>query len=119
MSAPVLHVNAPASFPGRRHLNCVTCRTVTRFAVREYGWYAPLLTCCNCGDSWSDGWRHQRPFRRDWRKNAIARAEQTWAEASQYTAEDRQAWLEAEWRQWSWLVSAGPEAPETLVEQKS
>ena len=103
--ADVLHINTPASFPRQLHRRwCHTCSSRTRFAVREYGWYAPTVTCCACGDSWTQGERHQRPFRRGWRKDAIAKAEQTWTEAEQYTEEDREAWIEAELERWSWLT---------------
>jgi hypothetical protein len=103
--ADTLHVNAPASFPSQPRRRCPTCATVTRHAVREYGWYDPTLTCCECGDSWSGGVRHERPFRRGWRKDAIARAEQAWAAAGSVTAADREAWFADQLSSWSWLAA--------------
>lgn len=51
--------------------------------VERWGgaWYGPTITCCGCGDSWSDGEMLERPFRRGWRKESIGRAVRDWYEA--------------------------------------
>lgn len=81
------------TFPIRRILNCPTCKQRRRFAGRDTAWYGPTVTCCGCGDSWSDGERHVRPFRRGWRAEAIAAAKELWAEAGEYTRADHEKWL--------------------------
>jgi len=63
----------------RRILACPICKKRTRF-IETFGglWYAPVLTCCRCGDSWSDGDLGYRPFARGWRKDAIRKAQEVW-----------------------------------------
>lgn len=87
-------VCSPSSFPLRRILPCPTCKQRRRFAIRDAAWYGPTSTCCACGDSWSDGERHPRPFRRGWRVEAIERAKRTWTEAGAFTREQHRAWLD-------------------------
>lgn len=36
---------------------------------------------CECGDAWSDGYLHERPFERGWRKKAHRRFEEMWSTA--------------------------------------
>ncbi len=66
----------------RRILPCPVCERPRRH-VESWGgvWYGPTLTCCGCGDSWTDGELHPRPFQRAWRKEAIIRALRMWQEA--------------------------------------
>lgn len=85
-----------AGFPIRRILRCPNCKQRRRFAGHSYVWYGPTITCCGCGDSWSDGERHDRPRRRGWRAVEIAAAKELWAEAGQYTRADHEAWLKRE-----------------------
>jgi len=63
----------------RHYMRCPTCERRRRF-VETFGgvWYAPTITCCACGDSWSEGWRGERPFARGWRKAAIREAQRKW-----------------------------------------
>lgn len=68
----------------RRHvMRCPVCerkrRVVSHWSASPY--YAPSFTCCACGDSWSDGWLAERPFRRGWRREAIEAAKAAWAAA--------------------------------------
>lgn len=79
----------------RRIRHCPTCKRRRRFVIVEgwSAWYAPTLTCLGCGDSWSEGWRMERPFRRGWRQEAIAQAKAQWANAHRQTDEERRAWL--------------------------
>ncbi len=68
----------------RRILPCQgACRPQRRRVVVAYGspYYAPTVTCCACGDSWSEGELSQRPFRRGWRKEAVTRAREQWQQA--------------------------------------
>jgi hypothetical protein len=83
----------PDLFPLRRILHCPTCKRRRRMAILDSAWYGPTVTCCACGDSWSDWERHPRPFRRGWRKEAATGARKTWDAAGQYTRADWSAWL--------------------------
>lgn len=95
MSTPI--VCRPPSFPIRRILDCPTENRRRRMAGRDHGpYYGPMLTCLGCGDSWSCGERLERPFRRAWRKDEIAKAKQAWDEAGRYTAGEYAGWLVAE-----------------------
>lgn len=64
----------------RRMLECPNCERVRRFVVSYASspYYSPSLTCCACGDSWSDGERAPRPFARGWRDKAIREAKRRW-----------------------------------------
>lgn len=88
----VIICRAPG-FPIRRILRCPTCKQRRRFAGHDYVWYGPTFTCCGCGDSWTDGERHDRPRRRGWRAVEIAAAKETWEEAGQYTKAEHEEWL--------------------------
>ena len=92
MSAYVI-LCRPAEFLFRRETNCPTCESNQRFAGRDAAWYGTTWTCCGCGDSWTDGERHERPFERGWRKKSIAVAEKTWADAANFDPADHVAWL--------------------------
>jgi hypothetical protein len=35
-------------------------------------WYAAICTCLCCGETWSEGYLHERPFERAWRQKKIA-----------------------------------------------
>jgi hypothetical protein len=86
----------PDTFPLRRIFRCRTCKRRRRFAGLDAAWYGTTWTCCGCGDSWTDGERHPRPFRRGWRAEAKRRAKATWEEAGRYTRDDWRRWLKAE-----------------------
>jgi hypothetical protein len=46
-------------------------------------WYAPTIYCCRCGDSWdAEEGRHERPFARGWRRDAVRCARQLWDQAT-------------------------------------
>lgn len=68
----------------RRILWCPICERRRRFVVAYDAspYYAPSLTCCGCGDSWSDGELGYRPFARGWRKAAIRKAKARWQSAT-------------------------------------
>jgi hypothetical protein len=87
----------PPSFPIRRILNCPTEGRRRRMAGIDGGpYYGPTLTCLGCGDSWSCGERHERPFQRAWRTKAIASAKRAWDEAGTHTRAEYEQWLAAE-----------------------
>jgi hypothetical protein len=87
----------PPSFPIRRILHCPTCKRRRRMAGRDGGpYYGPTLTCLGCGDSWTCGEMHDRPFRRGWRAKEITAAKRAWDEAGQHTRAEYEAWLAAE-----------------------
>lgn len=70
-----IHICAPS--PTHTSLlvcHCPTCNDIRQFLVEDFEWYGAKLTCLTCGDAWSDGEREERPFRRGWRKDAIAAA---------------------------------------------
>lgn len=95
MTTPI--ICRPPSFPIRRILTCPTEGRRRRMAGRDHGpYYGPTLTCLGCGDSWSCGERLERPFRRAWRRDEIAKAKQAWDEAGQFTAGEYADWLVAE-----------------------
>jgi hypothetical protein len=74
------------------------CKHRRRFAGLDAPWYGATWTCCGCGDSWTDGERHVRPFRRGWRKDAIAHARSIWDSAAGLTKRDHAEWLRDELR---------------------
>lgn len=53
---------------------CPTCerrRLMYGWLQHWYGWH---VTCTGCGDEWTDGEMHERPFRPRWRAENIASA---------------------------------------------
>lgn len=58
----------------RRTETCPTCDgwTIVATFYDASPWYSPATTCLSCGDSWSDGWLAERPFRPRWRAERIA-----------------------------------------------
>lgn len=53
---------------------CPTCERDRRFLAQFQEWYGWTMTCCGCGDVWTDGEPHPRPFARGWRQDNIRRA---------------------------------------------
>lgn len=95
MSTPI--ICRPPTFPIRRILHCPTCKQRRRMAGHDGGpWYGPTLTCLGCGDTWTCGEMHDRPFQRGWRAKSIAAAKRAWARAGQHTRAEHTAWLAAE-----------------------
>ena len=54
--------------------NCPTCERQRRMLGQFSEWYGTTLTCCGCGDQWTDGEMHERPFEPGWRQSNIRRA---------------------------------------------
>ncbi|MBX9392237.1 hypothetical protein K4749_01150 [Streptomyces sp. TRM72054] len=95
MATPI--ICRPPSFPIRRILNCPTEGRRRRMAGIDGGpYYGPTLTCLGCGDAWTCGEMHERPFQRGWRQKAVAAAKRAWEEAGRYTRAEYDAWLAAE-----------------------
>lgn len=75
----------PPTMDVRLIRDCPTCKRRRRFAGFDSPpWYGITLTCCACGDTWSDGERLERPFLRGWRMKSAAKAKATWATAVRY-----------------------------------
>jgi len=86
----------PATFLLRRIANCPVCERPRQFAGSDAAWYGTTWSCCGCGDSWTDGEMHPRPFARGWRKKAITEARRTWIEAIAFDPREHTAWVMAE-----------------------
>ncbi len=81
-----VYVCRPATWWGRAIRPCPTCKQRRRMVVALQEWYGAMWTCCACGDTWSDGERHPRPFARGWRAEAAAAAKKRWSEAQSLRA---------------------------------
>ena len=92
----VVNVCRPAQFPIRRILHCPVEDRRRRMAGYDAPWYGVTITCLGCGDMWTDGQMHPRPFKPRWRKENIAAAREWWDKAAGLTEEDRRAWIRAE-----------------------
>lgn len=53
---------------------CPVCKKRRRFYSWFQEWYGWTSTCSGCGDRWTDGEMHERPFQRNWRKEEIESA---------------------------------------------
>lgn len=91
MSTPV--ICRPSQFLRRKMIHCPICKQLRRMAVVEALWYGATVTCCGCGDSWTDGEMHERPFKRGWRNEAIAKAKRDWDAAGPYDQAAHDAWF--------------------------
>lgn len=56
---------------------CPTCKKRRRFYSWFQEWYGWTSTCTGCGEKWSDGEMHDRPFSPGWRKENIAYAKES------------------------------------------
>jgi hypothetical protein len=83
-----------SDFLMRRILNCPICKRRRRMSVRDALWYGATVTCCGCGDSWTDGELHPRPFKRGWRKTAVAQAKAEWDAAGPFDRAEYDRWFE-------------------------
>lgn len=72
-----IHINRPQTrhFVALNH--CPTCERDRRMLGSFAEWYGTTWTCAGCGDQWSEGERHDRPFYRYWRRDNIRRARKT------------------------------------------
>lgn len=55
-------------------IDCPVCERPRRFLSQFQEWYGSTITCCGCGDMWTDGEPHERPFAPGWRQQNIRRA---------------------------------------------
>lgn len=51
--------------------HCPTCERDRRMFGAFQEWYGWDVTCAGCGDRWSDGEMHDRPFAPGWRRKNI------------------------------------------------
>lgn len=87
---------SPDTLPIRLTCNCPVCGSDQRMAGFLQLWYGQTITCLGCGDMWTDGEMHPRPFKPRWRAENTAKAQQWWDEAEGYTDEKRSAWIQAQ-----------------------
>lgn len=80
MSEPRIHIHAPKGEYFAALNPCPTCQRPRRMLGWHVEWYGTTWTCAGCGDQWSDGERHERPFARGWRKKQIEYARKKLAE---------------------------------------
>lgn len=73
----------------RGYMECPTCERRRRYAGFFQEWYGATMYCLGCGDVWTDGEMHERPFRPRWRTKNKARAREYWTAAG--SAADRKA----------------------------
>lgn len=59
--------------------SCPTCERPRRMLGQFQEWYGTTWTCCGCGEQWTDGEMHGRPFCPGWRKENRERAIKTLA----------------------------------------
>ena len=57
---------------------CPSCKLRRMFVACYQEWYGWTNTCLGCGDRWTDGEMHERPFAPRWRKDNIASAKKVW-----------------------------------------
>lgn len=74
-----VHINAPPAVERKIvTTHCPTCKRSRRMLGWLYEWYGWTLTCLGCGDRWTEGEMHERPFRRGWRAQSKASAKARW-----------------------------------------
>lgn len=66
----LIHIYAPAVYSTCQVNHCPTCAQERRMLVQSTEWYGATLTCTGCGDKWTDGERHERPFSPGWRQQS-------------------------------------------------
>lgn len=89
-------VCSPSQYPRRHVRHCPICKRRRRMIALDAVWYGPTVTCCGCGDSWTDGELHPRPFKRGWRAEAIAKAKRDWDAAGPFDQAAYDRWFREE-----------------------
>lgn len=51
-----------------RLIYCPTCERDRRMLCQFQEWYGTTVTCAGCGERWTDGEMHERPFAPGWRR---------------------------------------------------
>lgn len=69
-----VHICAPRGEPFATVIYCPTCGRQRRMFGRTYEWHGTTITCAGCGDIWTDGDMHERPFCPSWRRKNIEKA---------------------------------------------
>ena len=78
-----LHIYAPPAIKRRIWAaDCPVCGKWTRLMGFFYEWHGWTTICLRCGDRWSDGEIHERPFMRGWRQKSVADAKAHWRRAA-------------------------------------
>lgn len=67
----IVHIYAPATTTECAVIDCPVCQRPRRMLAQHAEWYGYTITCAGCGDKWSDGEMHDRPFERGWRRQSI------------------------------------------------
>lgn len=74
---PAVHIYAPSVWIRKvKKQKCPTCKGLRRFICDFYEWHGWYQTCLTCGDTWAEGERLERPFRRGWRQEAVKEAKE-------------------------------------------
>ncbi len=66
-----VHINRPEVELSCQLNDCPTCERPRRMFGSFAEWYGTTWTCAGCGDQWSDGERHERPFAPGWRRRSV------------------------------------------------
>lgn len=64
----LVHIYAPPAETIALVLHCPTCDRLRRMVCKCYEWHDATKTCAGCGDSWTGGYRDERPFAPGWRR---------------------------------------------------
>lgn len=72
----------------RRVMECPSCKRRHRFVVSWDGAWYGTTEYGSCGDTWQEGRRSERPFRRGWRKQRQERFRSLWAASTTPTLWD-------------------------------
>jgi hypothetical protein len=74
-----IHINVSRyDYVQKHRRTCPTCKKRTTFLHLGQAWYGTSATCMECGDSWSEEGRAERPFMPKWRERSIASAKRIW-----------------------------------------
>ena len=70
----IVHIYAPKGDHFAQVNTCPTCERPRRMLGWCVEWHGTTWTCAGCGDQWTDGERHERPFAPGWRRRNIEHA---------------------------------------------
>ena len=69
-----VHIHAPKGEHFASVNYCPVCERPRRMLGWFVEWYGTTHTCAGCGDQWTDGEQHNRPFAPGWRRKSIEHA---------------------------------------------
>ncbi len=76
-----IHINRPQwSRVECAVIDCPTCDRPRKMLAQFQDWYGWTMTCAGCGDTWTDGQMHPRPFAPGWRREGREHARKGLAE---------------------------------------